>query len=243
MSRLKVYQVVPAPPPTAAWLGELLRVPIAAARFKSPPPLEIRPTGALGGWSAPRTSAPDGRIALSNRVVMWIPRSIIAIYLHESCHALLHGVVEDHHGHDAAFFSLLATLLTLADRATNHAHDLVQTLDLYDIQDLPPQLNDESDRGLGRCITWSIQIANELAEAELSAEAAALEIVKRYQAWLVELSDRPRRAQVQADQAERQARRRADSVERLKDKLFLSTFVAGISSVLLVLVGVMLWQR
>ena len=242
MSRLKVYQVVPAPPPTAAWLGELLRVPIAAARFKSPPPLEIRPTGIWGGWSAPRNSAPDSRIALSNRIVMWTPRGIIASYLHESCHALLHGVDDAEHGHDVAFFSLLATLLTLADRATDHAYDLVETLDLYEIRDRPEAFANDPDRGIGPCLTWSMIQSNELAEKDLSAEALAKDIVRRYKAWLVELSDKPRQTQVAAERAEREARRQAASSEKLRDRLFLSNVVAVLSSAFLVL-SVMLWHR
>ena len=242
MSQLKVYQVAPAPPPTAAWLGELLRVPIAAARFKSPPPVEVRPTGVWGGWSAPRTSALDGRIALSNRIVMWTPRGIIASYLHESCHSLLHGVDEDHHGHDAAFFSLLATLLTLADRATNHAHDLVETLDLYEIRDRPKAFANDPDRGVGPCLTWSMIQSNELADTDLSAEALAQEIVRRYRAWLVELSGKPKQIQIGAERAEREARRQIALSEKLRDRLFLSNVVAVLSSSFLVL-SVMLWHR
>ena len=82
-------------------------------------------------------------------------------------------------------------------------------------------------------------MATELAASDLSAEGLAHEIVKRYQAWLDGLRDQPRLDRI----ANRLARGQAAAVDRLKDKLFLSNFVAGISGTLLLLLAAMLACR
>ena len=63
---LKVYQVALAPAGTAAWIQRLLAPVIEAARLDLAPPIELRTTGRWEGWSAARSMAPDGRVALSN---------------------------------------------------------------------------------------------------------------------------------------------------------------------------------
>ena len=82
-------------------------------------------------------------------------------------------------------------------------------------------------------------MARELPATDLTAEAVAQEIVRRYDAWLLELSDRPRQLQASAEMAGRKAHRQVALVERLKDKLFVSTLIASISTVMLVLIALM----
>ena len=238
---LKVYQVAPAPTGTAQWLGRLLRPVIVAVKFEhGAPPLELRQTGRLWrGWSMPRDMAPDGRVALSKLMLFRSTRELVDVYLHEVAHSLLHNVPGAVPGHDAAFFALSVALRQRIGHLDGDPVSLVAMMSLYDLADLPSELLQESDAGVGRCITWSIEIATELASAALSAEGLASEIVKRYQAWLDALRDQPRLDRV----ARRKAQGQAAAVDRLKDKLFLSNFAAGISSVLLVLVAVMLWHR
>lgn len=184
-------------------------------------------------------------MSLSNLLLFNSAVGLVDVYTHEFCHSLLHSVPNANAGHDVPFFALNYLLRSRVDASQIdglHA-SLTDLVSLYDLEDRLSQLSDDLDQGLGRCITWSIQLANELADADLSAEAAAREIVKRCRAVLIELSDRTRRAQVQSEQAERQAHRQAASVERLKDMLFVSNLVACASSVLLVLIAVMLWHR
>lgn len=108
---------------------------------------------------------------------------------------------------------------------------------------LPSRIAFSSPRGIidsylhdvGRCITWSIQQAEELASTDLSAEAMAAEIVRRYEVWLAELQDRPRLARIKV----RMARGWEASIDRLKDRLFVSTLVASVSTLMLVLIVLM----
>ena len=122
----------------------------------------------------------------------------------------------------------------LADDATSLVSDL-SMLSIYDLGDLPEELRSESDAGLGRCITWSMALAEKLASTELSAETIAVEIVERYQEWLVELRDQPRIDRITA----LQARGQLTMVEQLRDKLFVSNVVAFVSASMLLLITVM----
>ncbi|MEP7295749.1 MAG: hypothetical protein ABI702_06125 [Burkholderiales bacterium] len=217
-----------------------------AARFeRPPPPLELRPAGQWAGWAAARDVAPDGRVSISNLVLFQSDRRIRDVYLHEVAHSVLHGVPGAAPGHDCVFFTLNAALRLRVDSHQQRADgadgtvSLLSDLSIYDLGDLPEELRSEPDAGLGRCITWSLALAVKLASTELSAEAIAVEIVERYEEWGVVLRDQPRLDRV----SRLKARGQAAAVDRLKDKLFLSNFFAGISSVLLMLVAVMLWHR
>lgn len=233
---LQVYRVAPAPDHTAQWLRRLLQ-PVDAVRFeRTPPPLEIRPTGQWAGWAAPRDMSPDGRVSLSNLVLFQSGRRICDVYLHEVAHSLLHGVDGATPGHDCAFFALGLALRMRVDAHQPLEGSLVSEMRLYDLVDLP-QVGNAPD--VGRCIAWSIGVATEIAASGLSAEGLAYEIVRRYHAWLDELRDQPRLDRI----AVRQARGQAAAVERLQDKLFVSNLVACFGSVLLALIALMLWCR
>lgn len=236
---LQVYQVAPAPAHTARWLRRLLRPVIEAARFeRTPPPLELRPTGQWAGWAASRDMAPDGRVALSSLVLFRSARAVSGVYLHEVAHSLLHGVPNATPGHDCAFFTVNAALRMRADshrQFTDDSTSLVSDLSIYDLANLPEELRGEPDAGLGRCVTWSMVLAEELAATELSAEAIAVEIVQRYQEWLMLLRDQPRVDRIAAQRA----RGQLAMVGRLRDRLFVSTWVASVSVSMLVLIMVM----
>jgi|GEM_PF-2804087 len=237
---LKVYQVTAAPTGTTQWLGRLLRPVIEAVKFEhGASPLELRQTGKWRGWSMPRDMAPDGRVVLSNLMLFRSTRELVDVYLHEVAHSLLHEVPGAVPGHDAAFFALSVALRRRVGHLDGDPVPILSMMSLYDMADLPSELAGDADAGVGRCVTWSIEVAMELAFADLTAEGLASEIVRRYQAWIDELRDQPRLDHV----ARRKAQGQAAAVDRLKDKLFLSNFAAGISSLLLVLVAVMLWHR
>ena len=127
--------------------------------------------------------APDGRITLSGRARFWSRRELIAPYLHECAHRHLPG-----HGHDPAFASLNIVLLLRTDAAglTNNAAAVCTNL--YNVSDLPKQLADEPDQGLGRSISWSVLNARVLAQTELDAENLAAEIVRRLELWIAEVA-------------------------------------------------------
>lgn len=241
MVNLKVSQVVPAPAHTARWLCHLLDPVIAAVRFERVPPIEIRSTAPWRGWSNP-----SGYICISGRASFWRPVEVVDVVLHEWAHALIQRIENADVGHDAAFFCVNYALRLRADAAGASPaaeYSLAVFASLYDVADLPESLHDDPDRGVGRCIAWSVALAAELAASERSAEQLAREVVRRYQNWLVELADRPRLAEIAKARATRQARDRADAVARLSDKLFVSNVVAGLSVALLLLLGVMLSWR
>lgn len=239
MSTLLAYQVVPAKAAVASWLQHVLDPVIAACRFSSPPPIELRPTGSTWrGWCESFDMAPDGRVCLSGRARFWSRHELIAVYLHEAAHRLLPG-----QDHDPMFACVAHALLLRADTAGLTAHAASVYTNLYNIaDDLPDALAEEPDQGLGRSLAWSVLTACELAVTELVAEDLAAEVVRRFDEWLVELADEPvlRAQAVRSASLAQMAQGR--EVERFKDKLFISNFLAGISSFLLVLTVVMLWQ-
>lgn len=237
---LKVYQVAPAPDRMSQWMGRLLQPVIEAAKFENgPPSLELRQAGQWSGWAAPRDMAPDGRVSLSNLVLFQSARCIRSVYLHEVGHSLLHGVKGATPGHDCPFFALSVCLRMRVDshrQLENETVSLVSEMGIYDLSDLPPA---ELSQDVGRCISWSIEVATQLAATDLSAEGLAHEIVKRYETWLGELREQPKLDRL----AVRKAQGQSAAVDRLQDKLFVSNVVACGSSVLLVLISVMLWFR
>lgn len=239
---VKVYEVRPAEEDTAAWLRRAL-APIAAARFARAPPVEMRPTGKWGGWAGARDTAPDGRVAVSNRVRFWSARSVLSMYIHEGCHSLIHDVQGADSAHDCVFFSLSYALRFRCDsheQLQSQPFSLTSDLSLYDLSDLP-----SIDLGpdLGWCVTWSTELAEQMAASDLSAEAIAVQIVKRYHEWLDQLRDQPRLDKIAARQAARQANGKAVVAQVMTDKLFISNCVAVFSTVLLVLISVMLLCR
>lgn len=236
---LKVYHVAPAPAATAQWVQRLLAQAIGAARLDRAPPVELRSTGRWRGWSAPRNMTPDGRVVLSTLMLFRSSRELVDIYLHEVAHALLHDVPGAMPGHDCAFLALNAALRMRVDsrRASDTGidSDFVSQLagiSLYDLADLPPA---ELGQDVGRCMTWSLELAEEMAASDRSAESIAREVVRRYEAWLADLRDQPRLDRITA----RQARAQVATVERLADRLFVSNVVAFVSVAMLALIAVM----
>ena len=112
---LKVYQVALAPAGTAAWIQRLLAPVIEAARLDLAPPIELRTTGRWEGWSAARSMAPDGRVALSNLMLFRSSRELIDVYIHEVAHSLLHAVPGAVSSHDCVFLALSAALRMRVD--------------------------------------------------------------------------------------------------------------------------------
>lgn len=224
---LQAYQVAPAKEAVASWLRHMLDPVIAACRFRSPPAIaiELRPTGDWRGWCSSLDMAPDGRVCLSGRARFWSRRDLIATYLHECAHRLLPG-----HEHDPAFACLNTSLLLRTDAAglTNNAASTCTNL--YNVSDLPEQLADEPDQGLGRSIGWAVLNARDLAVTDLDAEDLAAEVVRRFELWVAEVAGEPARRAPRV----RQVARQQEVVERLKEKVWILTVAVGVLSVLVV---------
>ena len=83
---------MPAKAAVPSWFQHVLDRVIAASRFSSTPPIELRPTGSTWpGWCESFDMAPDGRACRSGRTRFWSRRELIAVYLHEAVQRLLPG--------------------------------------------------------------------------------------------------------------------------------------------------------
>jgi hypothetical protein len=190
---LQVVQVRPAPAALASWLQRLL-LPVCEIARLQPFACELRPTGLWAGWSAGSDSAPDFRVCLSNRVVLYTSAFLVQVYLHESVHALLHQVDPlREHGHDAAFFAINLALLTRLDAAQDNRLPRTgalwtSSMTFYDLQDAPVPLAEQQPGAWWPVAAgWSMRVAEELATMDLDAAALAREICTRYGAWCSQL--------------------------------------------------------
>ena len=92
------------------------------------------------------------------------------LYAHECCHRLLPNF-----GHNEMFLALIL-LLTL--RLDNQS---VNRVDHYDFKE---------SKNIAKAWEWAWGVAHELLLTDLSAENAALEIIKRFEAWQKYLSQK-----------------------------------------------------
>jgi hypothetical protein len=184
---MKTYSVVPASAVLSTWISTLLDPVVAAFRFSSEIPVELRPTGVWRGWCAPLDYSPDGRVSISSRARFWRPSDLIALFIHEASHRHLPG-----RGHDPVFFCLNMSLIMRVEAAgLLTASQAAASSRLYDISDLPSVLDGEPDAGLGRSIAWAVVVARELAGSDLSAEKLAGAIAARFDRWIAELAAAP----------------------------------------------------
>lgn len=198
----KVYQVLPAPAPVAAWLRNVLAPAVVACRFRNQYPVELRPCGKYGGWAQPVDYAPDRRIAMSSKAWYWGRKGVLTTYLHEVAHQL---VGNEHEAHGAVFFATNYLLLLRAEGCAGDdptsARGLVETMSLYDLSEPPPALQREADGGIGAAMGWAIKVARELAPSQLKAEDAGRAIGDRYQAWVKDLEASPAKRDAAAARA------------------------------------------
>jgi hypothetical protein len=221
--KVKVFQTVPVSAPI--WLQTALREVLAVCLFDSPPPIELRPTGRWLGWCSARDMAPDGRVVISGRARFWSQKALVLVYLHEVCHRLIPNGL-----HDPAFLCMNLCLLLRADLAALGDHVLlVNSASLYDIQDLPSQLADEPDHGLARSIQWSVLTARQLVQdgPDTSAEALAVEVQKRFDQWLSDLDDEPKKRAQQVQQEAQQMARQKAALAGLQEQIFTLRLVVG----------------
>ena len=220
--------------PVAQWLGSVLNPAIQAANFSHPPPVELRPTGTVGGWCAGREYAPDRRIAITKKIIFWNKESIISTYLHEAAHRLLDTSEVANHG---AEFFLLDLILHLRCQSLFSA-DAVQKVDFYDLQDCPTELeNEPAWRGI--VTAWALPKAEQIiaAHGDKTAEELVPIVLKSWAEFLVVR----RKSAQQAAQRAQQIVSQAEQIKSLKSdrnfwgflSLLLFIFAAGLSAKLL----------
>ena len=204
----KTERVMPTEP-VAQWLSAILCPAILAAGFNNPPPLELRPTGMSGGWCQARESAPDGRVAISKRLVFWKRESIISMYLHEAAHRLMDADEVATHGPE--FFAL--NLILHSRCQSLFSAEAAQKVDFYDLQDQPAELvNEPSWRGI--VIAWALPKAEQIvtAHGDKTAEELVPIVLKSWAEFIVQ---RAKSAQ-QAAQRARQDVAQAEEITALK---------------------------
>ena len=229
---LCIHHASPVPVRTAKWLSALLLPAIAAARIENPPPLELRWLGGdIAGLCLPLDCAPDGRLFMSHRSLLWHPQTIICVYLHEAAHRLL-----GHGAHDASFFALLHVMLARCD-AAGVTSGGVSNLGLYDLQCVPAEVLADGDGGVGRALTWSVRNAVDLAGQDLTAEQLAAAVLGRHLEWLGQLRTAPSLALASASRRNAEARAVRAELQRLAEKIFTrNVLVCALASLLVLLV-------
>lgn len=148
-------------------------------RIEDPVPVHFLPMPRWGGMCASIEDTRAGEVQLSDRLLDdhkdpgGMQDSLVHVYLHEFAHRLTPG-----HLHDPAFVAAHALLLVRAgdDR---HGRPCLQDLSLYDLQDFDRV--EHCTRG--EALDWALDQAQELAAGELSAEACATEIMRRFDSW------------------------------------------------------------
>jgi hypothetical protein len=166
---VKIYQTLPAPPTTAAWLSARLQPVVEACKFAKSVPLEIRPTGKWGGWCADTDSARDGRICISSKVVFWSSDRLKEVFLHEASHRLLSAREVASHGPE--FFALTATLYMRASQFFEG--EALHFLSIYDLQDVVEIYR-------GEVLNWALKAAEKLSATDKSAEELADEVCRSW---------------------------------------------------------------
>lgn len=235
-----VHQTKPASPSVAGWFQALLTPVVVACKITTALPVELRPTGAWGGWcSRDLLGTPDRRICVSSRAVLWTKERFVLVYIHETAHRLLLDVGAAHFNHDSVFFALQMVMLLRLDGASYKADEMVSSWEgfasFYDLQD-PPECWDGRPRHswLPRCLSWSMTVASELAESQLTAEQCGSELARRYENWTDGLAKEP--AIKAAAAAGRQKKQDAvkETIYVLRKKTRQRGWVAGIFAVMFV---------
>lgn len=148
-------------------------------RIENPVPVHFVPLPRWGGMCLDIKDTREGEIQIADDLLSNLKRedgranSLMLVYLHELSHRLTPG-----HDHDAAFFAV-NTLLLLRAGCNNYGRPLIHTMDLYDLH----EWEDTPNCQIGEALDWALTIAAELADTELSAEAAAREVLERYTKW------------------------------------------------------------
>jgi len=175
---VKTYQLVESEPHPL--VAQALNADLwERCRIENPVPVHFVPLPRWGGTCLDIKDTKEGEIQIADDLLSNLKReegranSLMLVYLHEFSHRLTPG-----HDHDAAFFAV-NTLLLLRAGCNNYGRPLIHTMDLYDLH----EWEDTPNCQIGEALDWALTIAAELADTELSAEAAAREVLERYTKW------------------------------------------------------------
>lgn len=167
-------------------------------RIENPVPVHFVPMPRWGGLCPDISDTVEGEIQLSESLLSpekkerGMADGLTDVYLHELSHRLTPG-----HDHDAAFFAVNALLFLRAGKNSND-HPFLHGLSLYDLH----EWHDVPNSQPGQALDWALNVASELAGQEISAEAAAVEILARYEKWKAWKTAEPARvAKTQAARA------------------------------------------
>lgn len=199
MNALKTYHLVEAEPhPLVAQAlnAELFE----RCRIERPVPVHFLPMPRWGGSCPEMEDTREGELRVADHLLderkdpAGMQDRLVHVYLHELSHRLTPG-----HWHNPAFLSVN---LLLFIRGGNDRFDrpLLWGIDLYDIQDW----EDVEHSSIGEALNWAYKQADELAPSELSAEACAAEIMRRFddwKAWKAKTPEREAEALAKADAA------------------------------------------
>lgn len=179
-------------------------------RIENPVPVHFVPMPRWGGLCPDVRDTKEGEIKIADDLLSNSKReggmadALMLTYLHELSHRLTPG-----QGHNTAFFAVNALLLLRAG-SDHYDRPLLHDMELYDLQDW----DDTPNCSVGEALDWALAVAGELMDADMSAEAAATEIIARYEKWKAWKTAEPERAA----KAETKARASKQVThERIKD--------------------------
>ena len=180
-AHLKTFHLVESEPHplVAAALDQAL---LERCRIERPVPIHFLPKPRLGGECAPIEDTREGELELSDQLLSiektekGMANALVTVYLHEFSHRLTPG-----RDHDAAFFAVYALLFLRAGK-NRYDNPFLHRLELYDLHEWH-EGKDSPFCKIGEALDWALDVAGELADTEMSAETAAVEILARYEKW------------------------------------------------------------
>lgn len=204
---LQLQEIQSAGPVVEALSAEFLR----PLRLENPPPIRIarRPAGATwGGFCEGQEFAEHQEVVLQDpsapRESWLVTEGLQSTYVHEITHKFLCGYDAQKIGgdHGPVFFSLqLLLFLRLPHRPGNRPWCL--KAGIYDLQDV---WGGDHPYTPGQALDWAVSVAEALAQKDITAEAAAAKIARRYTIWREALTGAPaKRKAAHAARAEREA--------------------------------------
>lgn len=175
-------------------------------RIENPVPIHFIPMPRWGGLCPDVRDTKEGEIKIADDLLSnlkdegLMANRLMLTYLHELSHRLTPG-----HDHDAAFFAV-NTLLLLRAGSDNHGRPLLHEMSLYDLH----EWEDTPHSQLGEALDWALAVAGELVDTDMSAGAAATQIIARYEKWKAWKRGKPEReakakSVMEAERAAREA--------------------------------------
>jgi hypothetical protein len=188
-----------------------------------PPPVQLSTLENWTGYCHSQDTTDRGEVIISDWRTpppAWrITQGIRGTYVHETAHRQIWQAEPSADTHGLEFFTLLLFLLRRAGERKG-GWSWILNADLYDCQNCIEPQGVPGIPSLGENIDFSMKLALELAEQEITAEQAAEEICRRaagWKAWRAEESARREAAQ-KATREKTEVLR--SSLQAARDKIF-----------------------